>query len=76
MKIRSEALEPSHRLWIPFWAHCDIVSAIAHIDSRGERMTTSKPGFSDCSRRASSFLALRFRHRFLSVLIPVLLDGN
>ena len=36
----------------------------------------SKPGFSDCSRRASSFLAFRFRHSFLLVLIPVLLGRN
>src|SRR5258706_12653755 len=37
---------------------------------------TSNPGFSDCNCRASSFFALRFRHCFLSVLIPVLLGGN
>src|SRR5260221_12926615 len=38
--------------------------------------TTSNPGFSDCNCRVSSCFALRFRHCFLSVLIPVLLGGN
>jgi hypothetical protein len=30
----------------------------------------------DCNCRASSFFAFRFRHNFLSVLIPVLPRGN
>jgi hypothetical protein len=49
---------------------------IAHIDSRGVRMDHLQTRILRLQPRASSFLALRFRNSFLSVLIPVLLAEN
>jgi hypothetical protein len=58
---------------------CALPRRIA-IASRGGRTplwcALRKSRFSNCNRRARSFLALRFRHSFLSVRIPVLLAGN
>jgi hypothetical protein len=50
--------------------------AIADIDSCGVWVDHFQTRILRLHRRASSFLALRFRHSFLSVRIPVLLAGN
>ena len=55
-------------------SHGRVMRTIVHTSIPPARgCTTSRPGFSGCNRRASSFFAFRFRHSLLSVFIPMLL---
>jgi hypothetical protein len=71
MQVRRETLKSAHRLWIAIRSYGDVMHAVAYIDPRCMRMNYRQsrvlrlqpPG-------AHSFLSFRFRHSFLSVIIP------
>src|SRR5438132_902991 len=76
MQVRRKTLKPAHRFRISVRTYRYVMRAIAHVDSRRLRMDYLQTRSSDCSRRAHSFLSFRFRHNFLSAVIPALLGGK